>query len=302
MKGKAVVRVAGIVLTIASIAFLLSRLASNVTDLPPIDWRPAAIVALVAAIAAVVLIEVVHSFGWRTLVRAIRPEFTWRTSFSICGRSQIGKYLPGNIFHYAQRVTLAAEQGIESKLAIASVTIDSVLVLAAGCLVAVPGLLSVGVEHLPMALSRSLLAVGIAAAAAIVAVGILWRRRTLRDFIERAMPLLSPARLAIALAIAIVPFLIAGVSVQLVVDGFWPGQSQLGWLDYTWGFALAFVVGFVTPGSPGGIGVRDAVLFALYQQQLGPALAASLSLATRVVYILGDLATFCVASLVRRTE
>jgi glycosyltransferase 2 family protein len=96
-----------------------------------------------------------------------------------------------------------------------------------------------------------------------------------------------------------VPFVIAGVSVQLVVDGLWPGQAQLGWLDYTWGFALAFVIGFVTPGSPGGIGVRDAVLFGLYQAPLGPALAASLTLATRVVYILGDLATFTVASLVR---
>ena len=111
--------------------------------------------------------------------------------------------------------------------------------------------------------------------------------------------LLRPSRVALAVAIDLVPFLLAGLTVHLILSAVWPEQAQPGWAEFIPGFALAFALGFVTPGAPAGVGVRDFVLWVLYAPTLGQGLAAGLFLLLRLSQIAGDVLTFAAASLVR---
>ena len=52
--------------------------------------------------------------------------------------------------------------------------------------------------------------------------------------------------------------------------------------------ALAWLVGFVTPGSSAGIGVREAVLIAALEGSLGAPASGLIALALRLVTIAGD--------------
>jgi len=58
---------------------------------------------------------------------------------------------------------------------------------------------------------------------------------------------------------------------------------------------LAWVLGFIIPGAPGGIGIREVILAGLYAQELGQGMAVGLSVVLRVITSLGDLATFTLA-------
>lgn len=62
-------------------------------------------------------------------------------------------------------------------------------------------------------------------------------------------------------------------------------------------FALAWVAGFVVPGSPGGIGVREAVLVTALAPLLGAGAALGLAVLFRVVAIAGDAVAFALGLL-----
>jgi uncharacterized membrane protein YbhN (UPF0104 family) len=67
------------------------------------------------------------------------------------------------------------------------------------------------------------------------------------------------------------------------------------WTTLTGAFATAWLAGFLSPGVPAGLGVREAVLLLLLPPAMGDAATVSVTLAMRLTTTLGDLLFFCVA-------
>jgi uncharacterized membrane protein YbhN (UPF0104 family) len=65
-------------------------------------------------------------------------------------------------------------------------------------------------------------------------------------------------------------------------------------------FAVAWVAGFVTLVSPGGIGVREAILLAGMTPAYGPGVALAAAMSYRVVTCLGDGLAFLLGLLIER--
>jgi uncharacterized membrane protein YbhN (UPF0104 family) len=57
-------------------------------------------------------------------------------------------------------------------------------------------------------------------------------------------------------------------------------------------FSLAWVVGFVTPGAPGGLGVREGLLLLMLAPVYSPASASVLVIALRIATTVGDSLSF----------
>ena len=60
------------------------------------------------------------------------------------------------------------------------------------------------------------------------------------------------------------------------------------------GFAAAWVLGLITPGAPGGMGVREAILVVCFAPLVGDGEAFTIALALRLVSILGDGTAFLI--------
>jgi hypothetical protein len=288
---------AGVVATAACLAFVAQRLAAHVHELPPLAWRWRAVLAVAAATALLVGNAALHAFSWRTLMRGLDPRVGWRESFSVCGRSQLAKYLPGNALHLVQQVVLSRSDRVGTSGAALVTVVDTLAVAAAAALVGAPAL--------DRALALLAASVGtrgtVLVAAAVVAAGAVLLAARLRALPGPLLGVLRPRRVAAAVLLDVVPFLSAGLAVWLLLHGVWPGAAALAWHEVVPGFALAFLLGYVTPGSPGGIGVREAVLYGLYAPALGGSLAAGLFVLARLVFVLGDAATFAVAVGVHRS-
>jgi hypothetical protein len=71
-----------------------------------------------------------------------------------------------------------------------------------------------------------------------------------------------------------------------------PGRPSIGLGASVSVVALAWLVGFATPGSSAGIGVREAVLIAALEGSLGAPASGLVALALRLVTVAGDVVFF----------
>lgn len=55
---------------------------------------------------------------------------------------------------------------------------------------------------------------------------------------------------------------------------------------------MAWIIGYVVPGSPGGMGVREAMMLLLFTPVIGAGATLGISVTMRVTSVLGDRLAF----------
>ena len=228
------------------------------------------------------------STAWRQILALERPPGPAAGYHAVYGRSQIAKYLPGNCFHLVGRQLLGRELG-HSQAALAMATLlEAALLVALAASLAAP-------------LARPWLG-GWAASlpvAALAGLGLLCAGERLLP--QRWWPLPGRAgergRLLAALACHGAFFaLAAGLLWLLVATVSARAPGMPGPLMCLAALACAWAAGFVVPGSPAGLGVREAVLILALEGALGAEAGTVVALALRLVTTAGD-GVFCALAL-----
>jgi len=219
---------------------------------------------------------------------------------AVYGRTQIAKYLPGNLFHLAGRQLLGRRLGhAQATLALASLA-EAASLSAIAAVLALP-LVWRGLDLL---WNGALVLTALAAAA-----GSLWLVRTAQGQALRArLRSTSPGRRMAAIGLRWPQVLRAA----LLHASFFVASGTLLWLlalaasdgaalaldplTATGALALAWLAGFITPGSSAGIGVREAVLIMTLTGALGSEASTLLALAFRLVTTGGDVVLFALAA------
>lgn len=232
-------------------------------------------------------------FSFHILVRAMGQPSKLSEAVWILMLSQLGKYLPGNVGHHLARVGLARTRGYPvatASFAIAVELATSLLVasvIGAGFFLIAPeamrGSLMPWVPDFSK-VSRTALVLGCLLATAglgVWAVGRLLQKHKLP----------SARVLGITAVIAAANFVVLGTVLSLVLQVVAP-EAPLSFPFIAAAYAYAWILGTVTPGAPGGIGVREAILVLLLAPYCGesPALAAAIYL--RLATSLADLLSF----------
>jgi len=216
------------------------------------------------------------SFIWLMVLRRLGLPVRWRST-AIYVRSQLAKYVPGGVWQYASRGTMARVHGLSVRVVARSLPIELAATLYAGGAFT---FLIFGWWG------------GIAVIAAIGAA-------------PGLAAYLAPRRTALRVAARAVPFyaatwLLIGVSFWMTARAFMyvsPSDLPL----YTGAFAAAWIVGLVAIYAPGGIGVREAILVAILGPRIGGAEALVIAAASRAVFTVADLVPAALSlSLLRR--
>jgi len=282
-------------------------LVRHVHDVPVFSWSLWSGIALFLSVMIVVVNTSVSSYAWSVLLRGGNVGLAWRSAFVIIGKAQIGKYLPGNVFQYVGRVALGRKSGIPAEPVLLSIGAETLLVASTG---AVIGAIGLSFDRTTLAwLSASVmglseravvpLAVGLIC---LVLVSAAFLHPAARSWILQRLGYMRPDRAGISVLLYMFEFVMFGFLITLLVKTLWGVNGGLEWYRFTWGFALAWVLGFIVPGAPGGIGIREAVFVVLYGHELGQGLAVGLAAVIRVMTSVGDLVTFGVAYWLGRKE
>lgn len=298
---KRAARLLGALLMVASLAFLILFAMRNAAALPSLRWDARTAMALSAATGLYGLTFLSTAAAWHILLRGAGERPAFGTVLVILLLSQAAKYLPGNVGHYVGRVALARRWGLGTVPVLLTLAVETACAIASGVATAAvlfPAALRAGAGS-PWLLA--VLMAGIAAAA--LAGPRLAASPRLRAWAR--LPADSTAALPgvgawlACLTFCTLNFLLFGASAALLA-GRLLGTPDLPRAALAGLFAAAWVAGFVTPGSPAGLGVREAVLVGGLRPLCGAGAALALPLLFRLVTTLGDGLAFAAGLLLRR--
>lgn len=291
-------------LLVAVIVFLGRYVLDNIGQLRGEKWTlNPGILAL--AFALFVGGHAIFVLLWPVLLRrTIGMRMTLKRSLVACAFSWMGRYLPGKVWFVAGKVALTSP-GREHHGRVATiVTLETLLVQLAGCLIAGVTLPLLGKT---VAWPPGIVWAGFAVLCLSILVGLnprvlMWLANPILRILEQRPLRLnaSYSQMLLWLVIYCMPWLFYGTGAYLTVRAVAP--VPLGDVLLCMGaYAAAVVAGFVSLLAPSGIGVREAVFGALLAARFQkPGLVIIVVCLTRLVATAAEAAFFLAALALRR--
>lgn len=275
-----IAKVSGRVITTLAFAFLVWELYHQWSDIG--NWHPTVKQTIVISFLIFVYVAGLFALAlnWVTIVTALVPtNLATKPILYSYTETQIAKYIPGNFMHLASRYMYLKNLGISHR-PIAMATILEILAQPIAALTAI--CLFLPISGLPQfsgweqggIIILCALIVGIFIASSVV---LLWlkQRQILRPMI---------AVLARATGFMLLQGLLFGTVLSIVSGHFVYPALPIA--------VLAWLIGFITPGAPGGMAVREVVYVTFLSAVIPREDVLISALIFRAMTILGDLTLF----------
>ncbi len=272
-------------------------LARQLPELGPVLKRAGVLRAALVGALAYGGVVVANGMGWYWLLRGVDERCTPVRAIWIFVTAQFAKYIPGNVAQHLGRIALSQRQGlnpvavtftmlVESLWAISSALLLSILALAME-----GGRLMQAIEYVPSLPVLAILAGGaLALPLATYFVIFRWRPGPLSQWeLLRKSRTIRALPLAAALAVQLLTFLALGALLLNLASTMSVEPTRVALRMLTGIVALSWVAGYLAPGAPAGIGVREFVLLSGLSLIFDTSLAASLTLLFRLMTSGGDL-------------
>lgn len=237
---------------------------------------------------------------WDFLLRALGCHTSLLRSWGIFLTAQFAKYLPGNVGHHAGRVALSIRVGYPGSRVAASMMLEIVIVALTAAVLSLPAI-DLLASRLPRSwahASVSVLAAIAVAAALLLAAALLWRHRFVDHARSAAKGIADIVRsrrcrgwIAASAFVSISAFILSGLPL-ILMGGSASSLSLPQAATFIALFGVSWVAGFLAPGAPAGLGVREAILAQGLTPMLGQERAVTVTLLFRALTVAADLMAF----------
>ncbi|XGV99270.1 MAG: lysylphosphatidylglycerol synthase domain-containing protein [Leptolyngbya sp. BL-A-14] len=248
---------------------------------------------LTIALGITLLAHICAGGVWSWLLQVFRQPVNRIWLVQAYLQTTIAKYLPGNVWHYYGRITAATSAGATLETATVSVLLEPLLMAAAALLVTL-------LYSQPIVARYGLPALGLQWASLLVVLASVHPRvinplvRLLRKLKQTTTKTASEALPFKLEHYPLVPLLgevsfllLRSLGFVLTFLALSPIQvNQLPLLLSA--FSLAWLLGLVVPGAPGGLGVFEATAIALLGQTFSPGLILSVVALYRLISVLAE--------------
>lgn len=283
----------GIVMCLLGIGFVCIKLISNmatVLNFLPQDINTWCMFCFLCLAYAVVLNLL--AWGWRNQLRFnSKVNLPFKDTLSIYAQSQIAKYIPGNVFQYIGRNMLASRYQLDGVVVlkssfyeIASLLMSALLLIAIMMIFAPSPLFLNTLEFIKIPNWLGLVGVLIVIVIALLGKHLKWIAKVKHFISDYFVPYFW------------FTFTFHLISV-LIFIGLWLGVMHQPFsldtiLILGYAYLFSWVIGFVTPGSPGGLGVREALFIFLASIPTLESQIIFLMICSRLLNTLGDFLFF----------
>lgn len=278
----------GLIIGVLGLAFVTIRLIRDWSTVVE-AFSSARWLLAVGALAVGLLGMTTIGLNWHRILRDLGfVANRRRTSLHQYFVGQLGKYIPGGIWPIVGRAEMAHRGGATRSAAYAGTLLSLGSTYLAGLLTAAAFLAVLGLGGDEPGWTIWLVA--------IIPIGLLalhpsvltqtmrWASRISKRQLEVPIPKWSRS---VTLVVLHIPAWLAISAATYLVSESLGGGASFGRVVVA--TSVAWFLGFVVIGLPGGIGVREAVFVSLVSP-MDPAIAAAVALVSRVVFIVVDLA------------
>jgi hypothetical protein len=219
------------------------------------------------------------ALAWRGLLSHFGESIPPALAIKIYGSTQLAKYVPGNIMHLLGRQALGQAYGIRS-LPLAKASIWELgLISIAGAF-----FLILILPQITQGISFFLVQFVFVIAMLVLVLGVC---------------LFIGVVIAYAFGWYVLFLMISGILFVALLELFTVGEIPYSlFLPYSAAFIVAWLVGFITPGAPAGIGIREMVLIALLNEGIQEGELLLTVLVSRAVTVAGDVVFFLLSVIV----
>jgi len=291
----------GSILAVLSVCYLIFTFIQDFENLPQPNIDPLWLFTVAATSTLFIVNNILGAIAWHRLMYLCGASTELLTVFYVYLTSQAAKYFPGNVAHQIGRVAMAKHMGFPIKSVLLSMTLEVCFSAAVGAVIIIPTTSFDRVSELGLNIEHAKFLIALFTVILVIVLSIFITRRQicganpklnfLRIFLISLFPLFQ------ALFCLFIPFLICG-GIIVIISKFFFGLSGISFWKSSGIFALAWIMGFITPGAPAGIGIREIVLTFLLDPFLGTA-ALSISILMRIITTIGDTITFVIGVLVK---
>ncbi|MBE7214632.1 glycosyltransferase [Shewanella benthica] len=239
---------------------------------------------------------------WSLLLTGVDEPHQFSTATRIFFISQIGKYIPGNIVHLIGRVANAKSVGIRPSSVLYTLAFELILLILSAAIFASVTIFYADLNqfsgHTPdlvQLMTISLVCIAITALIIFFSPKLSVHLGLPGILNIPKMP--SVRTLAFCLILFWVCFMLLGLSTNYLAGSIF--NVEFNNILFVSGiFTISFVAGFLTPGAPAGIGVREFMLVLLLTPVYGELCAVGVAGFSRIAQMSGDLLTFLIGWLV----
>lgn len=300
-KLKKIAKYVGYVLVVVCVIFIVKALKDLKWQSLTILSHPWTAVGYTLAAAVAFAVNVyISSFGWKLILEFLYgKKIAYAEIRDVYVRANVGKYLPGNVMHFAGRNMLGKKLGFSHIDMALSTIIEVITLLFTACLLSLIFAFNSVADVVRSAFTKInplvLIAAFIAVAAVIICAIIYVHKK---GYLRKYQKLFTLSFLRIFLIL----FLIYGLT--LLIPGFILVMIFTNILGLTLtihtallilaGSMMSWMLGYVMIGSPGGIGIKEYVLMLLLGSVCGPSPTTVAALLHRLASIIGDIIAYLV--------
>ncbi len=185
-------------------------------------------------------------YAWHImLLNYAKEPFPYRTSYYYFAKTEISKYLPGNVFHFIGRQVLASKIGItQMEMAKISVLFSFLLLVATVISSTVFAFLATDIPPYILTL------MGLSCIITIIITAYLYPSFPIRKKVSM--------NLLLSVSVALQGVML-GMIVMVQTDHFTAGL----FFECVSIYIVSWLIGFITPGASGGLGIREGTFIAI---------------------------------------
>jgi len=256
------------------------------------------IIAIVSVVIYAILVIALATIFYFLLKLFSSADISSKDSIFIYCKSNLYKYLPGNVFHYIGRNQIALDNEISHGGPVAA-TIAEMLLLTIAALIA--AITFAGQHAIKWSLDnytahQVILFVVLIIMVLVVGVilfGVISKRKMAVGKIEPANSIRFTAAIKF-LVMYIIYFILNGVMFIILIHSLGGELSNSLILPVIGMYTLSWMIGFITPGAPAGLGIREAIMSALLFGVVEAEVVIGAVVVYRIITILGDVVAYII--------
>jgi hypothetical protein len=204
-----------------------------------LPWIPLLIVLNILSI-------LVGIYAWHImLIQYAQKPFSYVASYYYFSKTEIAKYLPGNVFHFLGRQALASKIGISQKQMAKTSLLFSFLLLTGTLLTST--FFAFLAQNIPLYI---LTLMGLSSMITVISL----------VYMYPSFPMRKKVSMNIYLAISVA---LQGIMLGLIVMYQSEHISLSLFFSCVSIYTVSWLIGFVTPGASGGLGIREGTFIAI---------------------------------------
>lgn len=291
---KSILKKIGVSLLIIAIFFFMGKVLYQNWSQVPFEKLEFNFIFLILSFVFLFFCFPLGSFIWKLILQSMGESITLKKCMGIIAVSQFGKYIPGKVWVFLGRMYLAKRKGISERKTVTSMLLQTgLLVISAAIMFLVSfGFCKGTVLPNKIYWALFLIPVGLIVLYPPIFTNIInfFLKRLKREIIEIKIGYIEILGLLILYCFV---WLFQGIGFYFLIKSFYPVEFAI-FLPLIGTYIIAWLIGFLSFITPGGLGVREGIMSFLLKFYLPFSIAIIVTLLARIWITIGELIFFVV--------